>query len=302
MNWMWKIALGLVTAIVCSIVFAALPLLVQTGRDGLALNWSAPAHAIADYFRGWESGASFRFRTGKTEHLFFDQIWGYATVSLQYSALAALVGTTLGVLAGVRMAGVRKLWVKQSLELLALIPDFILILWLQLAVVVIYKQTGWRMAKVASLSVDDPAILLPLLTMTLIPALYIMRSVSVHTHQVLTEDYMLTAKAKGLPRLYAYLYHVVPNVLPFLKAELHKLTAIIVGNLFIMEYLFNLRGLTKLLLSSGFTTTNLTNGMFSGYQFNLTVNCFFVFMLLYMVLYGIMLSYIRVIEKRLRHE
>jgi hypothetical protein len=45
-----------------------------------------------------------------------------------------------------------------SFELLSIIPDFLIIVWLQLIVVVIYKRTGAHVAKVGSVSVDDDAV------------------------------------------------------------------------------------------------------------------------------------------------
>ncbi|MDF2814217.1 MAG: hypothetical protein K0Q81_417 [Paenibacillus sp.] len=297
-----RILVSICSLIAFSIALASTPILIKAEAGQLTLEWSAAGRAIYDYFQGLGSGQSFLFLTGKTEHAFFEQIGGYALVSFGYSAAAALSGITLGLLAGMGLSRIRRNWIKQAFELLSIIPDFLLILWLQLLVVVIYKRTGLSIAKVASLSVDDPAILLPLLSMTLIPLLYMMRSISVHTHQVLTEDYVLNAKAKGLSKLYTYTYHVLPNVLPYLKAELHKLTGIIVGNLFIMEYLFNLRGMTKLLLSSSYSSTNLKAGLLKGYQFPLTVNCFMAFMLLYLCLYGLMRGYVWLIERKFAHE
>ena len=56
-----------------------------------------------------------------------------------------------------------------------------------------------------------------------------------------------------------------------LGADLQKLVGIILGNLFIVEDLFNLRGITRMI--------------FSGFGYNLTANALFVIVLLYLAVY-----------------
>src|SRR5690606_33041650 len=153
-----------------------------------------------------------------------------------------------------------KEWMKDTIGFLGTIPDFILVIFLQLGVVSIYQSTGFRLARVASRSADENAYLLPLITLTLIPAIYLIRTLSERTYDVLSEDYILTAKAKGLKKRVIYINHVIRNVLPFLKADLHKVLAIMMSNLFIVEYLFNIRGITAMLFGG------------TMYQYNLIVN------------------------------
>ncbi|MFK7695592.1 ABC transporter permease subunit [Paenibacillus sp. HJGM_3] len=292
----------IVTAGVFAVLLAAMPVLLRADARGLRLEWSAAVEAIGRYIRGLGTGESFLFRTGSTEHAFWEEIGGYAWTSFSYAAAAAILGLAIGITAGLALARTRRAWLKLAVELLSLVPDFLVIVWLQFIVVLIYKKTGVLLAKVGSTSSDDPAFLLPLVSMTLIPILYMMRSVAVHAYQVLGEDYVLHAKAKGLPKLYTYVHHVLPNALPFIKAEVHKIAAIIVGNLFIMEYLFNLRGITKLLLSSGYASSRWQAGVLSGYQLPLTANCLAAFMLLYACLYGLMRGCIWLLERRFARE
>src|SRR5699024_12321256 len=84
------------------------------------------------------------------------------------------------------------------------------------------------------------------LTLTIIPSMYLTRTLTERTYDVLTEDYILMAKSKGIKRRGIFTQHVIRNVIPYLKADLHKMHGIGMGNLFLVEFLFNIRGLTLL--------------------------------------------------------
>src|SRR5699024_4298301 len=78
---------------------------------------------------------------------------------------------------------------KDIIGFFGFLPDFIFILFLQMGVVFLYKATGVSIAKVASRSFAEPAILLPILTLTIIPSMYLTRTLTERTYDVLTEDY-----------------------------------------------------------------------------------------------------------------
>jgi peptide/nickel transport system permease protein len=125
--------------------------------------------------------------------------------------------------------------------------------------------------------------------MVILPANYMIRTVSQQMKMTLTEDYISFAKARGLGKTYIVFFHALPNVLPFIKADLHKLLGILMGNLFIVEYLFNLHGVTKLLYSDAFAH--------GGYQFNLVVNSLLALIVVYAVVYGVLRLFLRGWEK-----
>lgn len=160
-----------------------------------------------------------------------------------------------------------------------------MIIFLQLVVVYIYEEYGVAVSRVATKSSEEPAVLLPLIVMILIPLIYLIRNLSERTFDVMGEDYILNAKAKGIRRLPIIFNHVIRNVLPFLKADLHKILAIMMSNLFIVEYLFNINGL------SAFIFNNYS------YQFNLTVNTLIALMVVYMLLYLCLTLFIRFLER-----
>jgi len=146
-------------------------------------------------------------------------------------------------------------------------------MFVQLGAIEYYQLSGDRLVNVIA-APGQPAVFIPILTLSFIPAVYLIRTISEHTHDELSEDYVLTVRSKGLKKIYILIQHIVRNVLPYLKADIHKVTSIMITNLLIVEYLSNLRGLTKLLFVRS-----------SHYPYDLIVNGLFTFVVLYLALY-----------------
>jgi peptide/nickel transport system permease protein len=263
-----------------------LPLLLQLDGDGgsLRLHWSQSFAALSDYLGGLGSGDSFRFVSGKNEYSFWERIGASFKVSFFYISAGSLLGMTLGLIIGVYFALSTAEWLTRIVELLGALPDFVMIMLLQVAVVFIASKTGAVVFQVASLSTDDPAIALPLLSATIIPANYMIRNVAMQMKLTLSEDYIGFAKARGLSRMRIVFHHALPNVLPFFKADLHKLLGILMGNIFVVEYLYNLNGVTMFLFSDAFG--------FGGYQYALVVNGLMTLIVLYAVVYALIRLYL----------
>ncbi|SEO06737.1 ABC transporter permease subunit [Paenibacillus sp. OV219] len=264
------------------LLFGMFPVVLQADHfeGALSFNWSGGFSTIGEYMKGIWSGQSFHYLSGKTEHSFWDQIGSSFSVTFFYITVGGIIGATLGVLLGVYFAVSRIKWLKRVLELTAVLPDFVIVILLQFLIVFIASETGFVIFDVASFSTDDPAIALPLISTIIIPANYMIRNVALHMSHTLTEDYINFAKARGLGKRYIIFYHALPNVLPFVKADLHKFMGILFGNLFIFEYLFNLGGVTMLVFSNAFA--------FDGYQYSLVVNGILTLLLLYAIVYSML--------------
>ncbi|RAP75783.1 ABC transporter permease subunit [Paenibacillus montanisoli] len=264
------------------LVFAMVPAVLQPSpMDGsLQFYWWEGLSRLGSYFDGLANGQSFLYLAGKTEHSFMEQIGSSFAVTFSYVIIGASIGMTIGMLLGVYFAVTRARWLKSLLELLGVLPDFVIVLLLQFLIVIIADETGLVVFQIASFSTDDPAVALPLISSVIIPAIYMIRNVALHMSQALTEDYISFAKARGLGKRYIIFYHALPNVLPFVKADLHKFMGILFGNLFIFEYLYHLNGVTLLVFSNAYA--------FEGYQYNLVVNGIFTLLLLYAIVFTLL--------------
>ncbi|WP_308639752.1 ABC transporter permease subunit [Paenibacillus silvisoli] len=264
------------------LVFAMIPaVLKQSYMDGpLELRWSDGLTSLKDYAAGLSDGHTFRYLSGKTERSYLEQIGSSFMLTLSYMTVGAMLGITMGILLGIYFALTRSQWLKRLLETVSVLPDFVVVLLLQFLVIYIASETGLVLFETASISIEDPAVALPLISIILIPGAYMIRNVALHMSQTLTEDYISFAKARGLTKRYIIFFHALPNVLPFVKADLHKFMGILFGNLFIFEYLYNLNGVTLLVFSNAFA--------YEGYQYNLVVNGLVTLLLLYAVVFTLL--------------
>lgn len=264
---------------------AALPIIFNTGFEGgpILVNWADGFETVKQYFAGIGNGDTFRFYMGANQFSFWDRIGIHFRISFLYVAAGALIGTTIGIFAGIYFSLSKRGWLKSIVDLIGSLPDFVVVLLMQFIIVYIAKKTGVVLFQVATVTYDDPAYVLPLIAMIIIPANYMIRSVTMQMKLTLTEDYIGNAKARGLGKAYIIFFHALPNVIPFIKGDLYKLMGIILGNLFIVEYLFNNNGVTMLIFSNAFEQL---------YQYNLVVNGLLAFLVLYAIGYGLLRAYL----------
>jgi peptide/nickel transport system permease protein len=288
---MMRIAFSVAGLTTFIFILAATPLSITIIDGNLSMSIQTIIDLVKNYLSGLLDGNSFTYQEGKDRtHSILQDISAYFSTSLHYLLLAGFLSVVIGMLISAWYSKSKKEWIKDIIGFLGTIPDFILVIFLQLGVIFIYESTGLRIARVASRSADENGYLLPLITLTLIPAIYLIRTLSERTYDVLSEDYILTAKAKGLRKGFIHIHHVVRNVLPYLKADLHKVLAIMMSNLFIVEYLFNIRGLTAILFGGTL------------YQYNLVVNTLFSLVFLYLIIYWSIRLLILLLERVFAHD
>ncbi|MFD2045378.1 ABC transporter permease subunit [Ornithinibacillus salinisoli] len=287
-----RITFSLVCLFVGIFLLAALPISLQVTDGELTINTQSMIEFAKNYVVGLFHGESFIYEEGKgRSYNILKDLPDYFLTSFQYLLIAGMLTVSIGIVFSTWLSKSKKDWIKDIIGFLGTIPDFILVLILQLSVVSINQAIGFTLISVASLSTESKAFLLPLITMTLVPAIYLIRTLSERTYDVLSEEYILTAKAKGLKKRYIYIHHVIRNVIPYLKADLHKVTSIMMSNLFIVEYLFNIRGVTRILFGSD-----------TAYQYNLAVNTLVSLVLLYLLIYWCIRFMIMVLERVFTHE
>jgi peptide/nickel transport system permease protein len=268
------------------------------------------AGSIAGYLKGLVDGSSFTYQhvlfhqfgedVVETRN-FIEEIKPLFLFSTANMALAGVLALLLGTIAGLALARSGG-WFRALLEFLDTVPDFAAVFFLQLLVVFIYKETGERVAEVFTVG-DDIAYALPFMALFYLPFVYIVRMTASHTLNVLTEDYILTAKAKGLDKFTIYARHVLRNVLPFIKADLFRIASIMSGNLVIVEFLFNSPGITRFLapglmrnLDTGLQVFLLKPSPLN--QYSVLVNTLWSLALIFLVTWSVMRLFLFGLERR----
>lgn len=118
---------------------------------------------------------------------------------------------------------------------------------------------------------------MPAITLAVFPLAFIARLTRTTTVEVLQQDYIFVARAKGLSNLEVFWRHVSRNALPPVITYLGPLTAFVLTGSFVIEKIFGIPGLGQCIVSS-ITTRDYTviMGATIFYSFLVMLCVFFV--------------------------
>lgn len=189
-------------------------------------------------------GPSFKYR-GQTVN---GIIAARFPVSLHLGLVAFAIAITVGVSAGIMAAlnqGKFMDYLTMSFSTLGVaIPSFILGTLLML---VLSYKLGWLPAATWGSPLH---VIMPAISLAALPTAYIARLTRSSMLDVLNQDYMKTAKAKGLPRRRIVWIHAIKNaIIPVLTYSGPLLAGIITGT-FVVENIFAVPGLGKHFVTS----------------------------------------------------
>ncbi|WP_432666002.1 M28 family peptidase [Wukongibacter baidiensis] len=85
--------------------------------------------------------------------------------------------------------------------------------------------------------------IIPLLTLSIIPMVYISRITFIVVQEEIKKGYVVAARCKGLSRLQVFTKHIVVAVVLKIVDSIPTLITIIISNLIVVEYLFNYKGI-----------------------------------------------------------
>ncbi len=167
------------------------------------------------------------------------------------------LGITLGIIAAYHHNGIIDNLVTFVATTGIAVPNFIIATWLLL---IFGFQNGWGLETkwiIGPIVPDGAAILswdyfLPVLTYALAPLALVSRYTRSSFSDVLTADFIRTARAKGLSERFIMLRHVFRNALiPMITVLLPQIPNLLTGSLFI-EVVYGVPGLGKFFVTSIF--------------------------------------------------
>lgn len=184
-------------------------------------------------------GDSYRYRDRSVAELIFPKIWVSARIGLLAVALTFLVGVPAGLLAARRQGSwidplvISVLLFFQSVPVLVMLPVLVLIFALRLDWL---PPAGWD-------GILSTKIILPVVALSLPGMAGVARLVRATTLDVLSQDYVRTARAKGLSELTVMERHVLRNaMLPLVTVIGLSLVAVLEGAFF-TEVLMGIPGI-----------------------------------------------------------
>ena len=193
-------------------------------------------------------GESFKYPGQPVRPLILQKMWISAQLGIAAIAIALSVGLPLGLLAALRQgtwldtAIVSFTLLFMSLPVFITAPLLILVFALKLDVV---PTSGWN-------GLFSSSIVLPALVMGLPGTAVIARLLRASTLDVLGQDYIRTARAKGLPELLVQRRHVLRNALTPVVTVVGLSLGTLAEGAFITETLFGIPGVGRLALDSIF--------------------------------------------------
>ncbi len=297
-----KVSATIMFTLLMFILIISGPVLI--GREGgrVILDPGAPFRELGVFLRDTFEGTGLEYRAGKTWYSMADTLPGYFLLSLRFILPASLISLILGVSIGLKRAFHPGVLFGRVLDFLHILPDFMTAIFLQIFSIAIYQTFHVQVARLAYLDADRPAFLLPILTMTFTATVFVVRAVEGYVHGVKGQEYILFAQAKGLPGWVLLGRHLMVPVLSFFRSDLHRLLALMVGNLFIIERIFTIPGLTGFVFSYSFQRMYdpVANEVVHLTQFNVAFWGFLSIALLYLLIYLVLDLLLRVSTRLLQ--
>ncbi len=175
------------------------------------------------------------------------------TLGLLTIILTTVVAIPLGVIAAIKQNSKLDYLILGSALLLWSIPAYVAGPLLMVLLILILPNAsipyGWG-------GLFDARIILPLLVLSFQPIALIVRQTRAAVIEVLSEDFVRTARAKGVPRLHLIGKHILRPVLTPVVTQLGLIMITIINGAIFVELVFGLPGLGRL------TVKALTNSDF----------------------------------------
>jgi ABC-type dipeptide/oligopeptide/nickel transport system permease component len=214
-------------------------------RDQLGLNDPLPVQ-YGRFVRGaitGDLGPSVRLRVPVTD-LILDRLGSTLALSLGGILFAVLIGVTMGILAALRQGS----WIDTLSMVLAYVGVSLPLFWLGLLLILFFSfQLGWFPPAGQE---GIRALVLPSLSLGLISAGVIARLTRASMVEVLVQDYIRTARSKGLPERLVVIQHALRNaMIPVLTILGLQFGAMLSGAV-VTETVFSRPGLGRLVVSA----------------------------------------------------
>jgi oligopeptide transport system permease protein len=205
--------------------------------------WKQYLRYMGGLLRG-DLGPSYKY-LGRTVN---DIIYDTFPVSMELGLWAVLISVVLGVGAGTIAAARSRSWADHLSMLLAMIgisvPNFVLGAFFIMVFAFALKffppalWEGWRYT------------VLPALTLSLLPAAYLARLTRSSLLDVIRQEFIQAARAKGLGEASIWLKHALVNSISPAISFLGPLAAALVTGSFVVEYLFSIPGMGRFFITA----------------------------------------------------
>ncbi|MEH7505157.1 ABC transporter permease subunit [Neobacillus drentensis] len=133
---------------------------------------------------------------------------------------------------------------KSGINFFEAVPDLLVIFLFQIFVITLYKTTGLKFLQLYGLFGHKPYFV-PIMTVSFLPFFLLLQFLIKVIDEEQIQQYVLYAKAKGIGRLRTLLVHIMRNIFPLLIMQLRTIVWVLLSNIYLVEFLFNINGFTQ---------------------------------------------------------
>ena len=197
------------------------------------------------FFQG-DLGESYRFQGQEVSGIIKRRMWVSAQLSFAALIVSFGIGVPLGLFAANRQGTWIDSWIISIVVVLSSVPALVtapFLLWVFVVKTHVLPASGWG-------GIFDLRIIMPLLSMGVPGIAAIARLTRASTLNVLTQDYIRTARAKGLSDLIVQVRHIMKNsMIPIITIMGLALGGLVEGSI-ITESLYGIPGIGRLVTES----------------------------------------------------
>lgn len=188
---------------------------------------------------------------GIKEYTYENTLSNYVEYSLQILVLslaAAIILAIVGTFVTMLFKDKTRQRIKMTFYFLESMPDVLVIVLAQLAVITIFKQTGVLLSKIAVIQ-DERIYWLPVLCLMILPMIQLYRLSMLTFEAEERKLYVEFARSLGFGKLVILFFHIFRNAIVSVFFQSKKTMWFMLSNLFILELMFNMPGIMNFLAS-----------------------------------------------------
>ncbi|MCI0764333.1 ABC transporter permease subunit [Bacillus sp. TL12] len=150
-----------------------------------------------------------------------------------------------------------KKWINRVIFVLEAIPDMMMMICLQIFFIWVLQKFGESPVTIISFN-ENRAYLLPILSLAVLPTLQMFRMMVLYIKEEHEKQYVEVAYGKGLSSSYILRIHLFKNISIHFFHHLKTIFVFLLSNLFVLEFVFNMKGIIQFLFSKAFISPAAT--------------------------------------------
>jgi peptide/nickel transport system permease protein len=233
--------------------------------DTIVLNFDAYFHHIIHTVNVILTGDTIEYYVRGRELPLFPEFMDVYLTSMLYLVISIVLALILGILLTLLtmlLPSHKRSLPKAILFIIESLPDIFVILIAQLGIIWIYQKTNFLLFNISS-GFDENAIVLPILVLSLLPAIYIYKYLLLSFEEEEKLLYVELARGKGLKRTRILVLHIFRNSILTFFNHFKGVFLFAIANLLMLEIIFDIKGFMTFIFENGVLNPEiLTMGLF----------------------------------------